>query len=168
MELIVKICINVFIVIMLFFMVYWDREATNPIKKYWVPILQPVFLWLGLTHTWQMFAPDPPLLNVWPKIKIYLTNGEFIIWEPTRYSELNAYEKIKYKKFHKFYYEVARAKTSFHSKIDFINYLLHEHQLKDNCTKLEIYRVTLAIPLFNAPAGETPVVNQQLIYTHTI
>lgn len=168
MELIIRICTNAFILIMLFFMVCWDWQATNPIKKYWMPKLQPVFLWLGLTHTWNMFAPDPPLYNVWPKIKIYLKNGEFIIWEPTPYSELNAFEKIQYKKFHKFYYEVARSKTSFYSKIDFINYLLHKHQLKDKCVKLEIYRVSRAIPPINNPSNDLPIANQQLIYTHNI
>jgi len=168
MELVFRILINAFIVIMLFFMLYWDREPTNPVKKYWMPKLQPVFLWLGLIHTWKMFAPDPPLVNVWPKIKIYLKNGEFIIWEPTRYSELNAYEKIRYKKFHKFYYEVARAKTSFHIKIDFIYYLLEQHQLKDKCEKLEVYRVFVSIPPIGSSSKETPAINQQLIYTHNI
>lgn len=168
MELLIRISTNIFIVFILFFMIFWDRENTSPIKKYWMPKIQPVLLWLGLTHTWKMFAPDPPTYNVWPKIKIYLNDGNFFIWEPTRYAELNAIEKLRYKKFHKFYHEIARAKTAHYSKIDFINYLIHKHSLQDRCTKLEVYRVSVAIPQFGNATGPEPAIKQQLIYTHNI
>ncbi len=161
-----KIASNAFIVLMLFWMICWDKEADNPIKKYGAAYLKPLFLWLGLTAEWKMFSPNPPLYNHWPNIKIYLKNGEFMVWEPTRGTSLNFIEKIRFKKHLKVYHEVGQAKTSFHIKRDFIEYLLHKYQLKDRYTKAEVYRVHQNITPYGQEADEQSKIFKQLIFTY--
>lgn len=161
-----RIIIDLFILLMLFWMIFYDSEVSNPIKKWWIPKIQPVFYWLGLSHEWKMFSPEPYKQNMWPKLKIRLKNGEFIIWEPTRPSQLNAFEKIKYKKYYKIYHEVSRAKTSYHIKTDFIEHLLHKHQLYDCCEKVEVYRVHTVIKKYGQEVIDHTTY-QRLVYTYT-
>jgi len=160
------ILVNLFIGLMLFWMLFWDSEPNNPIKKHWIPFIKPAFLYLGLTAEWKMFSPDPFLYNSWPYLKIYLDNGEFLAWEPKKGNELTAIEKIKYKKSHKFYHEVGRAKASFHVKIDFIEYLLAKHDLHQRCIRVEVYRVHQNIRPYNDLSGEESGIFKNLVYTY--
>ncbi len=166
LEIILKIVTNLFIILMLFWMIFYDSEAINPIKKYWIPKVQNYFIWLGLSHGWKMFSPDPYRYNNWPKVKITLKSGDFMVWEPTPTAELNVYEKLKYKKFHKFYHEVSRAKAAYHTKRDFIDYLLHKYDLKEQCEKVEIYRIHQNLHPFENQQPEPLPIYQQLIYTY--
>ena len=162
-----RIITNIFILVMLFWMVFWDSELNNPVKKYWMPKMKPVFLWLGLTAEWKMFSPDPFLYNSWPILKIFLQDGGFFLWEPTQGTQLNFIQKIRYKKSHKFYHEVGKANASFYTKVDFITYILHKHGLNDQCAKVEVYRVHQNIRPFDkqSDAG-TPRICKQLVYTY--
>jgi len=163
---IIRILINLLIIAMLFWMIFFDSEPNNPIKKYWMPKVQSIFVWFGLSHEWRMFSPDPFRQTMWPKVKMILANDDFFVWEPTFTKELSVLEKVKYKKFHKFYHDVGRAKAAFHTKIDFIEYLLHKYALKETCVKVEIYRVTQAIPPFDEQTDQLPPIYQQLVYTY--
>ncbi|MFT6921397.1 MAG: hypothetical protein ACJA1C_000391 [Crocinitomicaceae bacterium] len=161
-----KICTNVFIVLMLFWMVFWSAEKNHPIKKWWIPKIQRVFIWLGLSHSWNMFSPNPSLFNSWAKIKIILDEKNHVTWEATPPSELNAFEKLKYKKFYKVYHEIARSKGNKKMKRDFIEYLLNKHDLSDKWIKVEVYMVWTEIPLFNTEPEEELEIYQSLIFTH--
>jgi hypothetical protein len=165
MSLILNIGTNSFIILFIYWMLYWDMEPGHPIKKYWIPKIKPVFLWLGLTAEWKMFSPNPFLYNSWPIMKIFLENGEFVLWEPTEGSNLNFIQKIRFKKSQKFYHEVGREKASFHIKRDFIEYILNKNKLTDRCTKVEIYRVHQNILPFDNRDSETPKILKKLVFT---
>jgi hypothetical protein len=162
---ILRILINGFIGISLFWMFFWDSEPVNPIKKYWIPKIQFVYIWLGLTAEWKMFSPDPPLRNLWPRVKITLANNEVITWESTPTSDMNVIDKLRYKKFHKFYFEVAKPKAAYHTKRDFIEYLMNKYSFPDKCTKVEIYVVCQQVNPFENQSELPQPIQQQLIYT---
>ncbi|MEI6409154.1 MAG: hypothetical protein WCR52_07220 [Bacteroidota bacterium] len=169
-----RIAINVFICIMLFWMIFWDAERENPIRKFWAQKLYPIFAWLGLTSEWKMFAPDPPLRTIWPKVKMTLMDGNYYVWEPTYIGTLSVFEKMKYKKYHKVYFELASPKHYMHTKRDFIDYLLFKYKFDSPCVKVEVYMVAENVPPFKAKPKdplvenevEDPKIYQQLIYTY--
>jgi hypothetical protein len=167
MDPIIKVLINAFIIIMLFWMIFWDSEKQNPIKKWFVPIIQGPMIWLGLSHDWKMFSPNPTFYNIWPMIKMYKSEDDFIVWEQGDTSKMSILEKIKYKKYLKFYFDVARQKAGIHSKIDFIEYLLARHNIRESCIKVEVYRVNTNITKFNVIEIETPETYKKLVYTYT-
>ncbi|RFM26432.1 hypothetical protein [Deminuibacter soli] len=163
---VITILTNLFIVLMLFWMIFWDRELSHPVRKWWIPKVLPYFFWLGLCHEWKMFSPDPYKQNWWPKIKLTLADGNFFIWEPTPSEQLNAWEKLRYKKYHKLYLEISRYKGAVNIKLDFILYLLRRYNLEGTCVKAEIYQVHQPIPPMDN-SEQTPVKTyQSLVYTY--
>jgi hypothetical protein len=156
---------NMMIVAMLFWMLFWDSEASNPIRRYWIPKIQKVFIWLGLNAEWRMFSPDPPRRDIWPMAKLTIDNCNVVHWEPTPYGELTVLQKIRFKKLHKYYHEVVRVGSGQQIKRDFVEYLLRKGLHRGPCTKVELYRVVLNTRSFGAPEAELPAAYKQLIFT---
>ena len=157
---------DIFILLMLFWMLFWDKEPHHPVRKWWIPKVQRYFFWLGLAHEWKMFSPDPYKQNWWPKIKLTLADGNYFIWEPTPATQLNVWEKLMYKKYHKLYMEVSRYKGSKQVKMDFILYLLRRFELQDKCTKVEIYQAYQSVPAFGEKAPDPIKTYESLVYTY--
>ncbi|MFY0591926.1 hypothetical protein [Roseivirga sp.] len=151
--------------LMVFWMIFWDSERSNPIRKYFIPRIQHWFIWLGLTAEWKMFSPDPPLRNIWPLVKFTFSNDEFAIWEPESISKMSVINKIRYKKFHKVYFEVSRAKGATQAKRDFIDYLLTKYSFNDSCIKVEVYTVSQKINSFYKQSEPEPEIFKQLVFT---
>ena len=164
-EALLNLMINVFIISMLFWMIFWDLEQSNPIKKYWIPKVQKLFFWWGLHAQWQMFAPDPPRRTIWPMAKITLKNMETIYWEPKPYDKMNGFEKMRLKKFHNYFHDMVRPQSGDQLKQDFAKYLLHKKKLQETCVKVEVYLVAQPTQPFHAQSLEKPTIDKQLVYT---
>lgn len=164
-DILLKILINSFIFLMLFWMVFWDKEKNNPIRKYWIPKVKSIFIYLGLTAQWKMFSPNPPSRNIWPNAKIHLNNGEFVLWEPTKIQDMNILDKLKYKKFHKFYFEVARPKKSYNVKRDFVEFLLNKYSFQEEYKKVEVFMICQYILPYRKRNDEKLKVFKQLVFT---
>jgi hypothetical protein len=156
---------DVFIVFLLFWMTFWDSHPINPIKKFWIPKLQPFFVWLGLHANWAMFSPDPPSRTIWPKVKMTMKNGDVVDWEPAPIETMRLIDKIRLKKFHKFYHEVARPGLEYQTKRDFVEYLLRRQFHTEPCIKVEIYLIFRPGLPFHDQASEQPQPSKQLVYT---
>lgn len=156
--------IDVFIVVSVFWMIFWDAGLKNPFRRYWIPKIQGLFLWLGISGEWRMFSPDPPDRTIWPMAKLTLKNGDVVRWEPTPHGDLSVLERARYKRFHKFFHEVTRPHAGFQLKRDFVEYLLHTRLHEQPCSKVELYLVAQRTPPFHAPSSETKPV-KALVYT---
>ncbi|MEO0736251.1 MAG: hypothetical protein AAFZ35_05535 [Cyanobacteria bacterium J06649_12] len=164
-EALMRVFINLFILSMLFWMIFWDMEPANPIRKYWIPKIQWVFIWLGLNSQWQMFAPDPPRRTIWPLAKITLKNMEIVYWEPKPYAQMGGFEKIRLKKFHNHFHEMVRPQSGEQLKQDFVDYLLHKKNLKGSYIKVELYLTIQPTLPFHLKSSESPIIDKQLVYT---
>lgn len=165
LELLVRALTDGFILVTLFWMIFWDSEPCNPIRRYWIPKVQPFFIWLGLNAEWRMFSPDPPKRAIWPRVRLTMRGGDFVDWETAPWAEIGILDKLCFKKYHKFYHEVARPRVAFHTKRDFVEYLLQRKLHPEPCVKVEIYMCFQAALPFAAQTVEEPKTYQQLVYT---
>ena len=164
-ESLIQIFTNIFIVSFLFWMIFWDKEAIHPVRRHWIPRVQLPFVWLGLNATWKMFAPNPPLRTIWPLARLTMRNGDVISWEPASYECLSPWRKVKYKKFHKYYFEVVRPNSGHQIKRDFVEHLLRKELHPESCVKVEVFLVAQASPPFGGSETTPPPPQKQLIYT---
>jgi len=162
----VRALIDAFIAVMLFWMLFWDAETTNPIRRYFIPKLQPVFVWLGLTANWTMFSPDPPTRTIWPKVRMTTVDGDTVDWEPTPPARMGVADRIRFKKFYKLYHEVARPGAAFHTKRDFVEYLLRRGLHPRPCAKVEVFTVFTRTPPFHAPVPDDAVYKSSVYTFH--
>lgn len=147
---------NAFIAVTLFWMIFSDAEIANPVRRHFIPKLTPIFIWLGLHATWTMFSPDPPMATMWPKVRMTTVDGDTVEWEPTPPARLSVIEKIRYKKFYKYYVDVALPGTAFHTKRDFAEYLLRRLPHGRHVVKVEVFAVfTRTPPLEARPREDT-------------
>lgn len=153
----VRVATDLFIAVTLFWMFFWDAEPANPIRRHIIPRLQPYFVWLGLNANWTMFSPDPPQRTIWPKIALTTASGDTVEWEPTPPARLSVADRIRFKKFYKFYHDVARPAAAYHTKRDFAEYLLRRGVLDQPCVKIEVFTVFTRTPPFHAPSRDDAV-----------
>jgi hypothetical protein len=154
---------NLFIVAMLFWMVMWDAEPQNPIRRYLVPRIQRPFIWLGLNAEWRMFAYDPPMRDSWPMAVLTLHDGQLHTWEPTPFAELGFWRKQGYKKLHKYFYSVVGLSTGRVLYPDFVDYVLRDSGLAGECRKIELYVVLRDTPMLGSAAREPA--RRRLLFT---
>jgi len=157
--------VDVFILGMLFWIIFWDAEPRNPIKKFWIPTIQPAFVWLGLHANWAMFSPDPPNRTIWPMVRMVMKNHDIVNWEPAPIETMAIWEKIRFKKFHKFYHEVARPGIEYQTKRDFVEYLLRRRFHPEPCVKVEIFMVFKAGRPYHERLLEPLPASKRLVFT---
>ncbi|GEM_PF-2087468 len=141
-----EVVVSAFILIMLSWILFWDSEPKNLIKKWWIPWIEKPFDWLGLTHEWRMFAPNPPRNVTWPHVKIHLKNGEVIEKDLHPPHEMNILQKIRYKKFTKFFHRVSSKKAGEFIQTDYAEFLVEHYNIRDTCDRIEIYRMWQRVP----------------------
>lgn len=73
--------INGFIVQMLFILWSWDLPEHSRLKQLVERWRRPI-QWLGLAHTWSMFAPDPAQDNYRLLFKLCWSDGSAVVIEP--------------------------------------------------------------------------------------
>jgi hypothetical protein len=152
-ELAGRLFANAMIVAMLFWIFYWDKELSHPIRKYWIPVVQAPFTWLGLNAEWRMFAFDPPQRDIWPLVVMTLANGDVATWEPTPYSQLTVRQKRGFKKMHKYYYTVVGLQTGKQIHRDFLEHIMRQNPQPHPVVTAELYCVALDAPPFGSPEG---------------
>ena len=96
---------------------------------------------------------------------MFLRNSDFVDWEPTPIDQMTIWDKIRFKKFHKFYHEVARPGTAYQTKRDFIEYLLRRLTDSEPCVKVEIYLIFRPGHPFEAQSPEPPKTYKRLVFT---
>ena len=164
LQLLGRLAADVFIVVSLLWMWFFDGEKHNPITKYLIPRLQRPFVWLGLNSNWTMFAPDPPARTIWPAARLTMRNGDVVHWEPVDFEGMSAWNKFRLKKYHKFFHEVARSGAAYQTKRDFVEHLLKRGLHPEPCVTAEIFMVVRPTPAFYGPRVASPTV-KKLVYT---
>jgi hypothetical protein len=162
----VRAATDVFIGAMLFWMVFYDAEMANPVRRHFIPRLEPLFAWLGLHANWTMFAPDPPARTIWPKVRMTAANGDVVEWEPTPPARLGVAGRIRFKKFYKFYHDVARPGAAYHTKRDFVEYLLRRGLHPQPCVRAEVFAVYTRTPPFPGEEREEAVYKSSVFAFH--
>lgn len=94
-----------------------------------------------------------------------MTNADVVDWEPAPIETLSVWEKIRFKKFHKFYHEVARAGTAYQTKRDFVEYLLKRRFHTAQCVKVEIFMIFRPGRPFHQQSPAEVNTYKQLVYT---
>ncbi len=161
----VRLLTDGFIVSLLLWMIFWDSEPHNPIRKHWIPKVQWLFVWLGLNAEWKMFSPDPPRIAIWPMAKLTMENRDVVYWEPTPFDKLTALEKVKFKKSHKYFQRVVLPESGVQIKQDFIEYLLRRYLHGEPLIRVEVYRVAQSTEPFGAQDAGRPKPTKELVYT---
>ena len=72
--------VNAFIVAYLLVAWGWNLPPDMPLQRL-VNKVRGVVLYLGLWHSWNMFAPEPLYVNRRLSAVLYLANGETRVWE---------------------------------------------------------------------------------------
>lgn len=73
--------VDFFILLLLFFLWCHDLPADLPSNRL-VRFVREPFLWLGLWHSWAMFAPEPLHVNRRLKAIIHYSDGAIDEWRP--------------------------------------------------------------------------------------
>jgi hypothetical protein len=155
---------NAMIVVMLFWILFWDTEPSNAIRRYWIPRIQAPFIWLGLNAEWRMFAFDPPRRDLWPMVTMTLANGSVMNWEPSPFAELSVRQKRRFKKLHKYYYTVVGLSTGKQLHRDFVEHILRQCPQDHPCMKVELYSVVQDAPALGS-TGAAAQPQKKLIFT---
>jgi hypothetical protein len=97
-----RAAINVFIVFHLVAIICvalpWNLPITSSVKE----LVRPYMRWTGLYQTWDMFGPDPEMVNSYVKSVIITQDRHMQVWSFPRMEELGfgeRYEKERYRKF---------------------------------------------------------------------
>jgi hypothetical protein len=97
-----RTAINVFILFHLVAIICvalpWNLPITGTVKD----VLRPYLRWSGLYQTWDMFGPDPEMMNSYVKSVIITQDRHMRVWSFPRMEELGLgerYEKERYRKF---------------------------------------------------------------------
>jgi hypothetical protein len=73
--------VDAFILVMLVFLWFWDYPVDHPVRRLiHVPSLP--LAWLGLWHSWAMFAPEPIHVNRRLHAVLTLADGTQQVWCP--------------------------------------------------------------------------------------
>ncbi|MBB1336002.1 hypothetical protein H5154_21705 [Pseudoalteromonas sp. SR44-5] len=155
---------NLFIIVILFWFFFWDCERHNAIRRYFIPKVYRPFAWIGLNVEWTMFTPDPPMRDMWPMVVFTHEDGSKSNWEPIPYNELKIWEKLKYKKVLKFYFQVTANKADKQIKRDFIEYIQRTYKSRVKRTKIELFRIVRDTPPIEAQS-EILEAKKELIFT---
>jgi hypothetical protein len=75
------IATNLFILAVLLFLVCWDYPVDHPPRRLVHWLAQP-FTYLGLWHSWAMFAPQPIHVNRRLRAAVTWSDGSVDIWRP--------------------------------------------------------------------------------------
>jgi hypothetical protein len=76
----------------------WNLPITSSVKE----LVRPYMRWTGLYQTWDMFGPDPEMVNSYVKSVIITQDRHVQVWSFPRMEELGfgeRYEKERYRKF---------------------------------------------------------------------
>ncbi len=141
---------NIMIALTLFWMIFWDSEASSPFGRHFIPKIRRPFVWLGLTGKWRMFSPNPPRQDVWPMAVLTMADGSVLYWEPKPYADTSILEKIRFKKVLKFYQQVTAQRATNQIKRDFVEYVLRRDRSGKTCTTIEVFRITRDVPPFGS------------------
>lgn len=166
MNIITKIVISIFILVMLFWMLFYDVDPRNPFKKWWIPKIKPFFYWLGLDHEWKMFAPKPARSFFWPRILLYLKDNTVITIDPGSPEEFSLLDKIKNKKINSLYQKLAFKNSKEFTKMDYAEFLLDDLSVRDTCERIEIYRISHRVPNIDKLNSEISKISSELIFEH--
>ena len=97
-----RAAINVFILFHLVAIICvalpWNLPITSSVKE----LVRPYMRWTGLYQTWDMFGPDPEMVNSYVKSVIITQDRHVQVWSFPRMEELGfgeRYEKERYRKF---------------------------------------------------------------------
>jgi hypothetical protein len=97
-----RAAINVFILFHLVAIICvalpWNLPITSSVKE----LVRPYMRWTGLYQTWDMFGPDPEMVNSYVKGVIITQDRHMRVWSFPRMEELGLgerYEKERYRKF---------------------------------------------------------------------
>ncbi len=71
--------IDGFIIVFLLWLWYFNLRADSPLRRL-VRYFQELFLYLGLWHSWAMFAPEPLHVNRRLKAVIHYADGSIDEW----------------------------------------------------------------------------------------
>jgi hypothetical protein len=101
-ESVLRNAINIFILFHLVAIICvalpWNLPVTGTIKD----LLRPYLRWSGLYQTWDMFGPDPQMVNSYVKSVVITQDRHMRVWSFPRMEELGLgerYEKERYRKF---------------------------------------------------------------------
>lgn len=157
--------VNGAIVLMLLWMLFWDTEPGNPIRRYWIPAVQRPFLWLGLNAEWRMFAFNPPRHDLWPLVVMTLADGQVLQWQPADLGRLTVAQKLRFKKLHKYYFTVVSQRHAKHMYRDLIEHAIGRTRLIVPCVQASLYVVAVAESRFGDINPSPAVPARRLLFS---
>lgn len=161
------VLINAFICAFLYVAWAWTLPQASLLRRFLRPFSRYV-AWLGLWHSWNMFAPNPLSATRYLRARIKLANGDCVIWAAPHAGEaghVRAFLMMRHRKFQLSlqgrYYLPLRAALA--------DYLLRKYNFEENPpVEIRLLSYQQIIP----PPGETerarPALSESVVYTREV
>ena len=106
------VLVNFFIVLYLSFAWCWVQPKTSPFSWLIYPFRK-YLRWLGLAHSWNMFAPTPTRSNRYMQAELTFASGTVRVWKAPRLSEFNRFDAFLSERHKKFQLSVLKSTSGF-------------------------------------------------------
>jgi hypothetical protein len=140
----------------------WDYPANKPLQKVATLISRP-FLWLGLWHSWAMFAPEPIRVNRRLKATIHYCNGAVDEWRPIEPRRSNWFLDLLWFRHFKYQFSVLSGtnKVLWKPLCDW----LFRHAERDG-QQVEFVQLTREYQIVQPPAVDPPLTDWKAVVVH--
>jgi hypothetical protein len=162
---VLSIAVNGFILIYIGFAWTWDLPSASLLNRVARKLGQPL-VWIGLSHSWSMFSPNPMRTNYQLTADVLLEDGTTIQWRALRFDRISKRQAFLRVREVKLYEHLASERFPF-LKPAFADYLAKQVRAQG----LHPIKVVLKCtdePVPDIGTDATVVIATRTIYTHHI
>ena len=164
------VAVNTFIVVYLFFAYIWNAPNDTAFKPL-IGLIRPYVRYLGLWHTWSMFAPNPFLAARCVELHVQFEDGEVLVWKPDYHPGMTRWQKFVRERFRKI------AENCRNGEFGYVRWCLCEFAIRQvrptgtaerRIKQVLIYHVAEPIADFQTTLESDLSIKRNLHYTYTV
>lgn len=166
-----RILISAFLLFHIVAILSWSLPLNSLLVAEIKQKVTPYMLWSGLFQVWDMFAPEPPMLNAYLEAEVTFRDGRTAIWKFPRMQELGYVERYFKERYRKWANERVRADANAALWPDAARYVARQYSTPGNPpvrVRLIRHWSDIAAPPRPGETAVPAVWRRYVFYTHFV